>query len=78
MFTYTKATENKMNKQQLIEKQVTEMVCKALFDLESKLVTKFDIESLDAYIDGEKYNKVVDKLIKMYTTTAIAEVEATK
>jgi len=67
-----------MNKQQLIEKQVTEMVCKALFDLESKLVTKFDIESLDAYIDGEKYNKVVDKLIKMYTTTAIAEVEATK
>jgi hypothetical protein len=71
MFTYTKATENKMNKQQLIEKQVTEMVCKALFDLESKLVTKFDIESLDAYIDGEKYNKVIDKMIKMYITAAV-------
>lgn len=67
-----------MNKQQLIEQQVTDMVCKALFDLESKLVTKFNIDSFDAYIDGEKYNKVVDKLIKMYTTTAIAEVEATK
>jgi hypothetical protein len=78
MLTYTNKTEQQMNKQQLIETQVTDMVCKALFDLESKLVTKFNIDSFDAYIDGEKYNKVVDKLIKMYTTTAIAEVEATK
>ena len=67
-----------MNKQQLIEKQVTEMVCKALFDLESKLVTKCNIESLDAYIDGEKYNKVIDKMIKMYITAAVAETEGAK
>jgi len=67
-----------MNKQQLIETQVTDMVCKALFDLECKLVTKFNIDSFDAYIDGEKYNKVVDKLIKLYATAAVAETVATK
>ena len=63
-----------MAKKLTVEQQVTELVCKALYELETKLVMKFNIESFDEYIDGGKYNKAVDKLVAMYIAAAVANI----
>lgn len=50
---------------------VEQMLSKALYELELKLVTTFKDADFDARIDGAKFNKAFNEISKMYTEAVI-------
>lgn len=55
--------------------RVEEIVLRHLVALESEILTKFDIKDLEVHYSIKKFDKLISKIIKLYTRAAVGESE---